>query len=235
MASEEADATATAEEQQPSDEEIFANAAGALNRLVEARSDLADELAKILARRLQGPIDEGTWNSVTATLADVFGDMQIADVFAWVLESDRGDLQRVEQLEQAGGPHAGNLARQIIGSCGIELRTASAMRDFPHNWRELSHHVYQGLANNRTFISLTVVKENGERLFLDGPADSMLSFCKFVVSALRLAGREAFSPDFVEELLADFGELAKNWRETAAGLDGSASAGPDGSSASTTA
>jgi hypothetical protein len=232
MDSEEATVPATAEPSRSSDEDVFANSALALNRLLETRPETRDELMRIMARRLDGQIDEGTWSNVISTLMDVFGDAQTADVFAWVLEADRADPQRVEQLEQAGGPLAAELARQLIGSYGLELRAASAMRDFPHNWRELSHQVSQSLANNRTFIGLTVVKENGERLLLDGPADSMLSFCKFVLSALRLAGREAFSPDLIEDFLANLRELEQTWREAEVGVDGSAAEAPDGSTAS---
>jgi hypothetical protein len=233
MESDEAAVAAPSEAQGSSEEEIFATSALALNHLLETRPEAREELMRILARRLEGQVDEGSWSNVLATLIDVFGDPQTADVFAWVLESDRGDPQRVEQLEQSGGPLAAELARQIIASYGLELRAASAMRDFPHNWRELSHQVYQSLANNRTFIALTVVKENSERVFLDGPADSMLSFCKFVLSAVALAGREAFSPDLVDEFLTDLGELERKWREAAAAVDGSASAAPAAPSAST--
>jgi hypothetical protein len=201
--------------EQRSDEEAFEDGTRALKEVIEARPEAARELLEIIGRRIAGPIDENTWGRIETSLLDYLGDEDATGVLGWGLASDPGDTNRIEQLEQSGGPEVGELMRRIRGAYGLELRDAGAMRDFPDNWRTLGHRVYQAVALGTSFIELTIEKQNGDRFVLDGPADSTLSLAHFITGALRVAGRDAFSDELVEEFSVEAEELLKQWRATA--------------------
>ena len=195
------------------DEEVIAAAARAVNEFLGAKPYAVDELLEAIGRRLGDPINDRTWGAVDATLVDYFGDRDAADVLAWALASDQGDGTRIEQLARNGSPELAEVARRITARYGVELRTADAMRDFPDNWRSLTHNVYRAGPLGRTFINLTIDKSNGDRFFLDGPADATMSLASFIMAALRLAGRDAFSENLLEGFVADGEDLFKQWRE----------------------
>ncbi|HET7856494.1 MAG TPA: hypothetical protein VFL41_08560 [Gaiellaceae bacterium] len=194
------------------DEDPFVTGSRALKEILAAKPQAEDDLAEILGRRLAGQIDDRTWGEVDAALADYLGDRDAAGVLGWALEADPGDRTRIEELEREAGPEAAGLARGLTARYGVELRDAGALRDFPDNWRSLSHNVYQAASIGQTFISLTIEKQNKERFTVDGPADAAMSLASFLLGALRLAGRDAFTPELLNQFVLDTEDLLKEWR-----------------------
>jgi hypothetical protein len=208
----EASTSAVGVSQGLADDPVAIGAARALKGVLAKRPDAEGELTEIIGRRLGGTIDDRTWGELDAALVDYLGDREAAGVLGWALESDPGDPGRIEELEREGGAEAAELARVLTARYGVELRDASGLRDFPDNWKSLTHNVYQAASIGQTFISLTIEKQNRDRVTLDGPADASMSLTSFLMSALRLAGRDAFTPELLNQFVLDTEDLLKQWR-----------------------
>jgi hypothetical protein len=197
------------EGREPSDEEVMAEGAKALQTLLESQPATEEELVSVLSRRLTDQITPDTWGAISHSLASYLGQSGF-NVLAWGLVSEPGDQSRLEALEDAGGPDVANLARRLTAEFGDELRYAFEIwGNLADNWRLLNREVFFDLINHRHFIRIQVEKYGGEKMSFEGPPDSILSFATFLIGALRFtADPHAFSEQRIEEFTQEIGPFA---------------------------
>jgi len=94
----------------------------------------------------------------------------------------------------------------------------------PDNWRLVNREVYRDLINNRYFMRIQLEKYGGEKTFVEGPPDSIMSFATFLVGALRFVGDgNAFSDEGIARFVPEaeeFLELLKSRAQEVAAGDG---------------
>jgi len=195
-----------------------------LRALLASQPSTEEEVVAVLSRRLSGPITPDTWDAVAHSLTSYLGESGV-DVLVWAALSEPRDKTRLDALEEVGGSEVAGLARRITAQFGDEMRYAFEIwGQLPDNWRLVNREVYRDLINNRYFMRIQLEKYGGEKTFVEGPPDSIMSFATFLVGALRFVGDgNAFSDEGIARFVPEaeeFLELLKSRAQEVAAGDG---------------
>jgi hypothetical protein len=178
-------------------QELIDSSARELEAALESMPGVLEELRVILDRRVSPPISGDTWEPLRKSTIDLLGE-QAAGVLLWTSVCDSRDedrFRRLERLQASGVATALDLVRRVRASHGRELQEAWDLFAEPvNNWRTADRDVFLDLARGRAVVRIQLLKNNGERITLEGPADSYLNLAGFVTSALVTIGdRAAFN------------------------------------------
>ena len=178
-------------------QELIDESARELEGVLEAMPGALDELRLMVDRRVASPIGAETWEAIRNGVIDYLGE-RAAGLLLWSSVSDSRDEERsrrVERLRASGASAALDLVRRLRASHGRELQEAWDLFAEPvNNWRTADREVYLDLARGKAIVRIQLSKNNGERITLEGPADSYLNLAGFVTNALIVIGdRSPFS------------------------------------------
>jgi hypothetical protein len=163
---------------------------------VEASPEAVNVVLSILERRLEGKVDENTWDVLDRALNTYLGTGPSL-LLTWLVLAEPGDTSRLEDFEEFASPEVMSLVRTVVGTYDVELRDAFDMwRQPPDDWKSFWRDVYQDQLTNTPLIRIRLQKYNGQYLMLEGPPNSFLSLARNIVLTLQLvATPEVFAED----------------------------------------
>ncbi len=181
-------------------EPLLVQAVEELDARLDAQPQLTEHILEIIATRLGDQIDEETWTALDASLTNCLG-RNLAYLMIWLVQTEQGE--RLDELEKHASPQAMAFLRTVLGLYGDELaRALGAWNELPHNWRTISREVYYDQITQLYRMQVRIEKYNGEQLFLEGPADSILTLTSYFLLTARLAGTpDAFSQEVIDLFL----------------------------------
>jgi hypothetical protein len=210
---EEAAAQSTELELDDTDIELLTEGAAQIMQYLNADPQAEERLLGMLDRRLRDGIDEATWSHLYKSLTTLVGPRGVT-IIAW---SSTVDPSPIDTIERHVPPEVTAFVRRIAATYGPELVSAyEHANESPNNWRYVNREVYQDLVRNQPHIRLRIEKYSGEETVIEGPGDSILSFARSIILALRLVGsRDEFSEPRIQEYLEEADEFEKLLRPEA--------------------
>jgi hypothetical protein len=178
-------------------QELIDESARELEDVLNASPGALDELRLIVDRRVSSHVDNETWEAIRNALVDYLGQRP-AGLVLWCSVADtrvEDRARRIERLQESGSLMAVELVRRLRASHGRELQEAWDLFAEPvDNWRTADREVFVDVARGRAVVRIQLSKNNGERITLEGPADSYLNLAGFITNTLVTVGdRGAFA------------------------------------------
>jgi hypothetical protein len=164
----------------------------------------------ILSRRLSGEINADTWDVMHASLKQYFTE-DLAYLLYWVVGVEDPTASRMQEVEKSASPAVMAFLRAVVGIFGVDLSNAFTLwNQLPDNWRTVGQKIYYDLINEQHHFIVRIEKYSGEEMVIEGPADSILNLAGVLTHTVSLVGtRDAFSPESIEEFLADSRSLTE--------------------------
>jgi hypothetical protein len=161
-----------------------------------------EELLALMERRLEKPWDPETYQRVWDVWKGLLGEEGAYFVHWFFLVRDQPAR---EIAEEAAPPAVEQFIRRMIAMLGPELDGAFQIwQELPHAWKTINREVHYDLIRGRHQIDLVIEKLNGERVLIEGTADSILNLTRSFLITLGFVGRgDVFSPPAVIAFLDD--------------------------------
>lgn len=177
-------------------EKVLADTSAELDQFLTSRPTARQDVLEILSRRLEGEIDDTTWDSMEDSLVAYLGAGPTL-LLRWTVLTDLGDHSRLAEFERHASPQAAAFVRGIVSAYGPELRNAfSAWMQMADDWKTFFRDVYLDTILQTFYIRVRLGKYSGEEVRLDGTPDSFLNLASNIVSTLQFVGTaEAFSEE----------------------------------------
>ncbi len=161
---------------------------------------------EILSRRLDGNIDEKSFDLLRTGLVGYLGD-EAATLVAWAVAADQDN--RIAQLEGHASARAIAFVRTVRGVYGPEVELAySRWNQPPQNWGWVYRWVFRDEVYGGHLIRVRIEKYNGEDLTFEATPDSLLLLIGYLTNSLNtVASPEALSQDAVTRLADELSSL----------------------------
>lgn len=189
-------------------ESLLSRTAEDLDARLKAQPELGEYILELLDKRLGDKPDMQTWQLLDSSLSNYLG-RDLAYLIVWLVQADQSE--RLDELGQYASPQAMAFLRTILGLYHVELRRAlMAWIEMPDNWDTFTREVYYDEIAVAYKMQVHILKYNGEEVFVEGPADSMLALTSQFVRTVSVVGTtDAFDEDNVDQFLDDVDEFLR--------------------------
>jgi len=186
---------------------LVAKAAESLRAFLAARPEAPAHVLEILGRRLSGQLDAETWQVLDTSLSNYLG-RDLAYLITWTaIDPD----MRLPEVEKHASPEVMAFLRTILGLYGPELGNAFAVwNELPNNWQTIYRDVFFDQITQRHLLRLRIDKFSGEKVVIEGPADSIMNLTTGFIFTLRMVGTpDAFSQEWVDQFLKEVDQFTE--------------------------
>jgi hypothetical protein len=173
----------------------------AFNSFVESNPNAEQRIDEIIKKRLDNS-DAGTWQAVFVSLENYLGK-EPTDVFEYVLQTQVGQQEILQELSKSASPQTMNILRIITSLYGFEFEKAYlALKQMTNSWKTFYRDVHYDFVNQRYQIRVRFEKYNGEAPFIEGDADSILELTQLMIQTLLFVdSRDAFRKELVDQFI----------------------------------
>jgi hypothetical protein len=157
---------------------------------------VADALLDLVAARLSRDSDTTTWGELRDSFAVYLGRDPVSiepPGLLWTWAQTEPRYRQMLEDAFASRPRIATFVKRVVGKYGPEIRHAYQIwNENPHDWRSVNPRVLLDSTDVPSLLQIVVKKINGEELYLEGPATSILQLTSLLIQALRRVDPKTF-------------------------------------------